>query len=80
MRVASRNLQHVLLRRPLQLLYPLEFHENETPETESEDARASIPDVCISAPVEEHVDCHALNIRSQRDAPCLLQPRELMRN
>ena len=79
MRVASRNHQHVLLRRPLQLLYPLEFHEDGTPETDSEDARASIPDVCISAPVEEH-DCPALNIRNQRDTPCLLQPRELMRN
>ena len=79
MRVASRNLQHVLLRRPLQLLYPLEFHGDETPEAESEDAHASIPDVCISAPVGEH-DCPALSIRNQRDAPCLLQPRELMRN
>ena len=76
MRVASRNHQHVLLRRPLQLL---RFHEDVTPETDSEDARASIPDVCISAPVEEH-DCPALNIRNQRDAPCLLQPKELMRN
>ena len=25
-RVASRNRQHVLLKRPLQLLYPLEIH------------------------------------------------------
>ena len=54
MRVASRDRQHVLLRRPLQLLYPLEIHETEIPETGSEDAPASISDVRISVPVEEH--------------------------
>ena len=52
--LATRDRQHVLLRRPLQLLYPLEIHEAETPETSSEDAPASISDVRISAPVDEH--------------------------
>ena len=52
-RVASRDCQHVLLRKPLQLLYPLEIHEAEMLEIGSEDAPASVPDVRISAPVEE---------------------------
>ena len=63
MRVASRDRQHVLLRRPLQLLYPLEIHEAETPEAGSEGAPASISDVCISAPVEK------------RDAPTPKEPK-----
>ena len=50
-RVASRDRQHVLLRRPLQLLYPLEIHEAELPEAGSEDAPASFSDVRILAPV-----------------------------
>ena len=62
MRVASRDRQYVLLRRPLQLLHPLEIHEAEMPEAGSEDASASISDVHISAPVEE------------RDASTLKEP------
>ena len=46
----------------LQLLYPLEIHEAETPEAGSEDAPASISDVRISAPVEK------------RDAPTPREP------
>ena len=61
-RVASRDRQHILLRSPLQLFYPLEIHKAEMPETGCEDAPASIPDVRISAPVEEH------------DAPTLKEP------
>lgn len=58
-RVASRDRQHVLLRRPLQLLYLLEIHEAEMPEakmpeTDSEHDPASTPDAQNSAPVEEH--------------------------
>ena len=41
-RVAARDCQHVLLRRPLQLLYQLQIHEAKMPETGSEDAPASI--------------------------------------
>ena len=52
-RVASRDRQHILLRRPLQLLYPLEIHEAETLEAGSGDTPISIPDVDISTPVEE---------------------------
>ena len=52
-RVASRDRQHILLRRPLQLLYPLEIHEAETLEASSGDTPISIPDVDISTPVEE---------------------------
>ena len=51
--LATRDRQHVVLRRPLQLLYPLEIHEAVTPEAGSEGAPASISDICISAPVEE---------------------------
>ena len=54
MRVASRDCQHVQLRRSLQLLYPLEIHEAEAPETSCEYAPGSILDVRLSAPVEEH--------------------------
>ena len=36
-RVASRDCQHVLLKRPLQLLYPLEIQETGTPVTDTED-------------------------------------------
>ena len=75
-RVASRDHQHVLLRRPLQLLYPLEIHEAEKPEPGSEDGPTSIQDVHISAPVEEH-ECPLL--RTLRDAPCVPQLRKLMR-
>ena len=44
-RVASRDSQCILLRRSLQLLYPLEIHEAKTPDAGSEDAPASISDV-----------------------------------
>ena len=53
-RVASRDRQHDLLRRPLQLLYPLEIHEVEMPETDSEHDPASTPDAQNSPPVEGH--------------------------
>ena len=49
MRVAPRDRQDVLLRRPLQLLYPLEIHEAEV----MEDATASTPNVRVSTQVEE---------------------------
>ena len=35
-RVATRDRQHTLLKRPLQLLYPLEIHEPEPPKAPSE--------------------------------------------
>ena len=50
-RVASRDHQHVLLRRPLQLLYPLEICEADIPEPSSGAAPASSLDVHISDPV-----------------------------
>ena len=52
-RVASRDRQHVLLRRPLQLLYPLELREADMPESTSGAEPASSPDVHISNPVGE---------------------------
>ena len=60
-RVATRDRQHVLLRRPLQLLYPLEICEAEMPEPNPKVAPTSNPDGHISASVEEH------------DAPTLMQ-------
>ena len=53
MRVAPRDRQDVLLRRPLQLLYPLEIHEAEVTEPSVEDAPASTPNVHASSQVEE---------------------------
>ena len=49
MRVASRDCQHVVLRRPLQLLYPLEIREAENSDTGTEDALAS---AAIESPVD----------------------------
>ena len=48
-RVASRGRQHVVLRRPLQLLYPLEIREAENSDTGAEDAFAS---AAIESPVD----------------------------
>ena len=62
MRVVSRDRQHVQLRRSPKLLYPMEIHEAEMPETGSEDAPGSILEVRLSAPVKEH------------DAPTLKEP------
>lgn len=50
-RVASGDHQHVLSRRPLQLLYSLEIHDPEMLEPGSRAAPASCPDVHISVPV-----------------------------
>lgn len=49
-RVASRDCQHVILKRLLQLLYPLEICEAGTPVTDTEDVA---PDTHVSTPIEE---------------------------
>ena len=50
-RVATRDRQHTLLKRPLQLLYPLEIHEPEPPEAPSENV--STFSQTFDAPVPE---------------------------
>ena len=52
-RVATRDRQHILLRRPLQLLYPLEICGTEPLEPGSGDMPASTSDDLTSSPVEE---------------------------
>lgn len=51
-RVASRDRQHTLLKRPLQLLYPLEICEPETPQLPSEAECEPSPDQPASDPAE----------------------------
>ena len=75
MKVASRDRQHVYLRRPIQLLYPLEICETEVLGTDSGDSPASSPDAPVSAPVEE---CDAPTLKEPEKCPTrgeLLGPR-----
>ena len=51
-RVASRDCEHILLKRPLQLLYSLEIHETELSRPSSGDVPTSFPDALVSTPVE----------------------------
>ena len=52
-RVASRDRQYILLKRPLQLLYPLEIREAEMLKVMSEDTSVFCHDGPISDPVDE---------------------------
>ena len=69
-RVASRDRQHVLLRRPLQLLYPLEIHEAKMPETDSEAELTHRPvsaqvDTC-DAPTHEEPERRPVRVAAKR--------------